>query len=154
MQNNKHDEKGGMNMKRKWLWVLGLSMVLVLLFGMSALAEDYVLRNGGSSKASAVSVSYNQLYAGQVNDSYHPWYKFTTPATSGYMWLYMKNNSISSTTYFEVYTAIEERLSSDGCSSGYNYNRSLRLNPGTIFISPCSILLCCFRMLRKMLFIS
>ena len=109
-------------MKHNWLKVLALTMTLALLLGASALAEDYVLLAGGSSKAAAVNASYDRLYAAEVTSSGDRWYKFTTPA-AGFTWIYVKNNSVkdnSGNKYvdFYVYSGIEEKMWSKSYYTG------------------------------------
>ena len=120
-------------MKLKWVWALGLALAAVLLFSVCALADDYVLMAGGRSKAAAVSVGYDQLYAAEVTESGQYWYKFTAPGTNGYTWLYAKNNSISRSTYFYVYSQIEEKLYQYSYNNGSSGTGCIRLSSGTTY---------------------
>ena len=121
-----------MDMKQNWLKVLALTMTLALLLGASALAEDPQMLAGGSSKAAAASVSYDQLYAAEVTASGDHWYKFT-PSTAGFTWIYVKNNSVDRYVDFYVYSAIEEKMWSKGYNSGGSGSGCVRLNAGSTY---------------------
>ena len=100
---------------KKLIYVLSLALMLCLLPCTSALAENYELTTGGSSKATATAIRVDREYAAQLVGSEVLYFKFTTPNKKGFYDFYAKNINISTHSWagdsqvqFDLIDAVDE----------------------------------------------
>lgn len=119
--------------------------MLCLLPCTSALAENYELTTGGSSKATATAIRVDREYAAQLVGSEVLYFKFTTPNKKGFYDFYAKNINISTHSWagdsqfrVSICDAREEVLADYRLTYGSDNKRDgvtplVTLNPNTVY---------------------
>ena len=125
---------------KKLIYVLSLALMLCLLPCTSALAENYELTTGGSSKATATAIRVDREYAAQLVGSEVLYFKFTTPNKKGFYDFYAKNINISTHSWagdsqvqFDLIDAVDEIFVKHYAAIGGERSANLELDRNTTY---------------------
>ena len=121
-------------MKRKCLTAAVLLLALALALGAAALADDgYTLKNGGSDRSGAKTISMGVTYAGYFGEgnSQDQWYSFMTPAAPGFTTFTVKNLTTGNRWVEFFLTSAIGEIKSDHSHGAGGGSYSVRLDPNT-----------------------